>query len=973
MGTDATSMTMMTDYHAKYLAHELAKRCSSDSVEKLAAVLSDAQVDLNPHQVEAALFAFQSPFSKGAILADEVGLGKTIEAGLLLAQKWAERQRRLLVIAPANLRKQWAQELADKFFLPTIILESKSFNEAVRNGNLNPFQQQAIVLCSYQFACSKAPYLRQTPWDLIVIDEAHRLRNVYKSSSKTANAIKKAVEGYPKVLLTATPLQNSLLELYGLVSIIDDFAFGDLKSYKARFARPTEGEDFAELKERLRPICKRTLRRHVLEYVKYTNRHALVQEFTPSEDEQRLYDLVSAYLQRPKLYALPAGQRQLVTLILRKLLASSTFAISATLHGLVQRLEAAATQAAPVDSSPPEIPEDVETTDELADEWDGEEEEASVEERKQLSAEELQELRNELAELRRFHELATSILENSKGEVLLTAIRHGFEAAAEARGETGSSGRLQQKAVIFTESRRTQDYLFRILNEAEFAGKVMLFNGANSDPLSKSIYADWLARHSGTDRVSGSPTADMRAALVDHFRESAEILIATEATAEGINLQFCNLVINYDLRWNPQRVEQRIGRCHRYGQKFDVVVVNFLNKANAADQRVYELLDQKFRLFHGVFGSSDEVLGAVESGVDFEKRIASIYQRCRSPEQIQSEFDELQKELEAEIAEGQQDAREKLLDNFDQEVVEKVRVQAKGVLDRFNEQLWLLTRHVLDGCARFDDTNHSFTLTRNPFTAEPGEVIHAGPYRMGKGVTDANTYRIGHLLAQRVLERGQSLSPAPAEVEFQFAGSGRKIAILDSLIGQSGWLTCSRMTVTSLETSDVLVLAGACDSGEPLDEVQCRRLFDIPAKCGTLCAMPDGARRAIAERIEARRAAVLEEAAAKDGQWFDTEIQKLDRWADDRKVALEQELRDLDRAIAEGRRAAVTAGSLSAKLEAQKAVKELEAERTRRRKDYFAAQDEVDAGKGSIIDEIAARLTRSDTIDELFTLRWSVV
>src|SRR3989304_10403136 len=141
---------MLTDYHAKYFAHELTRRCASDSVEKLAAVLSDAQVDRNPHQVEAALFAFRNPFPKGAILADEVGLGKTIEAGLLLAQKWAERKRHLLVIVPANLRKQWSQELADKFHLPSVILENRSFNEAIRAGNLNPFKQDAIILCSFQ-------------------------------------------------------------------------------------------------------------------------------------------------------------------------------------------------------------------------------------------------------------------------------------------------------------------------------------------------------------------------------------------------------------------------------------------------------------------------------------------------------------------------------------------------------------------------------------------------------------------------------------------------------------------------------------------------------------------------------------------------------------------------------------------------------------------------------------------------------
>src|SRR5713226_3496309 len=148
----------ITAFHAKYFAHDLTRRCASDSVEKLASVLADAQVDLNPHQVEAALFAFRSPFSKGAILADEVGLGKTIEAGLLLSQKWAERKRRLLVIVPANLRKQWAQELADKFYLPSAILETRTFNDALRSGNLNPFQTDAVVLCSYHFARAREPY-----------------------------------------------------------------------------------------------------------------------------------------------------------------------------------------------------------------------------------------------------------------------------------------------------------------------------------------------------------------------------------------------------------------------------------------------------------------------------------------------------------------------------------------------------------------------------------------------------------------------------------------------------------------------------------------------------------------------------------------------------------------------------------------------------------------------------------------------
>jgi hypothetical protein len=231
----------LTPYHAKYYAYELTRRCPPDSDDRLAGALVDARVDLNPHQIEAALFTFRSPLSRGVLLADEVGLGKTIEAGLVLAQKWAERRRRVLVITPANLRKQWHQELSDKFFLPCRILESRSYNEAIKQGRFRPFEPDGeIVICSYQFARAKA-----ASWDMVVMDEAHRLRNVYKPSNVIANTLKQALAPFPKLLLTATPLQNSLLELYGLVSIIDDQVFGDGRSFREQFADPYANKPYS--------------------------------------------------------------------------------------------------------------------------------------------------------------------------------------------------------------------------------------------------------------------------------------------------------------------------------------------------------------------------------------------------------------------------------------------------------------------------------------------------------------------------------------------------------------------------------------------------------------------------------------------------------------------------------------------------------------------------------------------------------
>ena len=959
---------MNTVYHATYFSHELTKRCPSDSVGKLAASLADAQVDLNPHQVEAALFAFQSPLSKGAILADEVGLGKTIEAGILLSQRWAERKRRLLVIVPSNLRKQWSQELSDKFFLPSIILEARSFNGQIKARNLNPFKQQnAIVICSYQFARTKEPYLSQTEWDLVVIDEAHRLRNVYKPGNKIANAIKNAVSASPKALLTATPLQNSLLELYGLVSIIDDFAFGDLKSFKTQYARLTGAEDFSELKKRLQLLCKRTLRRQVLEYIKFTNRIPVTQEFYPSDDEQRLYDLVSSYLQRPNLFALPSRQRKLMTLILRKLLASSTYAISGTLQGLAGKLAEAAQRQAAVHDLPESVPNNFENFDELEDEWDEDEDGERVREDRPYTSEELVEVQAEIQTLQTFSELARSIVKNSKGEVLLTALEKGLARAREHGGK--------DKAIIFTESVRTQEYLRGLLEQTRYAGRLVLFNGSNNDPQSRDIYTRWLVRHEGTDRISGSPTADKRAALVDYFRDEGTIMIATEAASEGINLQFCSLVVNYDLPWNPQRIEQRIGRCHRYGQKHDVVVVNFLNKSNAADQRVYQLLDEKFRLFSGVFGASDEVLGAIESGIDFEKRIVEIYQRCRTEEQIEFEFDQLQHDLEPEIEDRVQRARRELLENFDEEVHEKLRLRQRAsaeYLDRYENWLWQLTRWYLAPYAQFAaDGSNAFTLLRNPF---PDEPLHMGPYRSGRNVEDANTYRVGHPLAQRIITECRRSDLPRTELVFRYTESLRKISVLAPLVGQSGWLTVLFVTISALEIEDHILLAALNDQGQALDAEQCQRLFSLPAEEQLLGATLDTqTQEALNASIAKQRQALVQRLDSKNTNFFDQEVEKLDNWGEDRRSSLRLALRELEDRIKEIKKAARSASNLPEKLRLEREKRGLESKRDEAWKQYEEAAREIERQKDALIEQIEKRLDQSSASKGLFTIHWRVV
>lgn len=962
----------ITPYHARYFAHELTRQLPANDIGKLTASLQDAQVDLNPHQIEAALFAFQSPLSKGAVLADEVGLGKTIEAGIILSQQWAERKRRLLIICPANLRKQWNQELSDKFYLPSVILESKSFNQAVKEGNFNPFNiDNAIVICSFQFAKSKESYVEATNWDLVTIDEAHRLRNVYKSSNKIGNALKSALWKRKKVLLTATPLQNSILELYGLVSIIDDYVFGDLKSFKSRFSHALDENDYQELKSRLLPICKRTLRRQVLEYINYTERKAICEEFYPSDNEHRLYELVSNYLQKPKLYALPASQRQLMTLILRKLLASSTYAISGTFDTLITRLQ----NIIDVNTNGEldNIAIDFETLEEIQDEW-LEDEDSDVVSEVSFSEDDIEAIKQEIAELKTFRNLADIIKINTKANHLLTALVKAFEQLY----SLGAS----QKALIFTESKRTQEYLYQLLTENGYS--VVLFNGTNNDTLSNKIYKNWLKEHKHSDKVTGSASADKRAALVDYFRNHATIMIATEAAAEGVNLQFCSLIVNYDLPWNPQRIEQRIGRCHRYGQKFDVVVVNFLNKKNAADIRVYQLLDEKFRLFDGVFGASDEVIGAIGNGVDFEKRIAQIYNECRTTDEIQHAFDQLQDELKGSISEKIQTVRSTLLEKFDEEVREKLKIDfnnAQKYLNAFEHKLWKTTHYFLGEYAEFNSEDYSFVLRKNPF---PEEKIHSGPYMILKSEEgkrkseivvpdDTNIYRVGHKLAQKILVACRQIHTPCKELVFDYSNTPTKISVLENRIGQSGWLQAQKLTVQSFDQEDFMLLACITSDGEVIEKEIAERLFSLYAIVGDNVIVDEISRALLEEVLEQQQAGILSENTERNRSYFDAEMDKLDQWADDMKISLEKEIKDLDAEIKLRKSEAKKMMNLEAKVKAQRQIKELEKNRSEKRQTLYQSQDEIDGKKEELLTDIELRLKRKIVNNELFTLKWRII
>jgi ERCC4-related helicase len=955
---------MTTPYHAKYFAHELTRQVQPGGVDRLSMALFDACVDLNPHQIEAAMFALRSPLSKGVVLADEVGLGKTIEAGLVLCQHWAERKRRLLIICPASLRKQWALELQEKFNLPSLILDAKTYRDVLRSGNGTPFASDKVVITSFHFASRFRGDIRAVPYDLVVIDEAHKLRNAYRPSNKMGQNIKWAIEERRKCLLTATPLQNSLVELYGLASILDDMIFGDVNSFRTQYTN--SGADLNALRNRIQTFCKRTLRRQVIEYIQYTQRIPFTVRFRPTDDEQKLYEAVSDFLNRDETYSVPHRQRHLTALILRKLLASSSHAIANTLDTMRSRLEAM--RHAPRSPNDEEFVEKLIESEELEDDYLDEILDDTTEESEQGGREvDLQKLIDEIADLSRYSQWARSIGIDTKSRSLLKAIDLGFT-------EMEKMG-ANRKALIFTESRRTQDYLKNFLESNGYSGQIVLFNGTNGDADSRLIIDKWVEDNAASGRVTGSRAIDSRAALIEHFQNNATVMIATEAAAEGVNMQFCSLVINYDLPWNPQRIEQRIGRCHRYGQKHDVVVVNFLNERNEADRRVHELLAEKFNLFSGVFGASDEVLGQIESGVDFEKRILAIYQQCRTLDEIDAAFKQLQAEMDQTIQSKMDETRQMLMEHFDEDVHARLKLRlddARASLDRIGRHFWALTRFVLNQHATFCDDRLTFELNQSPISE-----CRTGTYHLiskqHQNVTGDFLYRLSHPLGEWSIEQGKQAETPIAKVTFDVTNYPARVLVVEALKGKSGWLTLQYLTIESFDREEHLLFSAIDSSGKSLDQETCEKLFQCVAHVAELSDLPSEFTERLKKEAGRHAEATITHSLEGNNALFNEERERLEKWADDMVVAAEKELGDTKAQIKAVRRESRLATTLDGQNTLQQKLRDLESRQRKQRQQIFEIEDEIARKRDTLIDGLQRRMTQKAHSTHLFTIEWKVV
>lgn len=443
-------------------------------------------------------------------------------------------------------------------------------------------------------------------------------------------------------------------------------------------------------------------------------------------------------------------------------------------------------------------------------------------------------------------------------------------------------------------------------------------------------------------------------------------MIATEAAAEGLNLQFCSLVVNYDLPWNPQRIEQRIGRCHRYGQKYDVVVVNFVNQRNYADVRVFSLLSEKFHLFNDVFGASDEVLGQADA-IDFEKRIWEIYQECRTEAEINAAFEALQRDLQEQINEKMQEVREQVLENFDIGVQERLKLaksETGAFLNRYEHIFWELTRYVLADSAVFDDETHSFTL-RHPVAG-----CKTGKYQLLSCVTDGIPYRLSHPLGQCVLHTGLSVPTEDGAILFREKDLALNVALPDALRRKSGYLVLARLAVSAFDDEQYCLFTAFTKDGKFLTQEECERLFLCGGEELRYEGISEEVRRKLGANVTQHSKSKLQEIDSRNLEYFHAEEERIFRWEKDLIESIERELDVVKRAIREQERLSRSAANMEEKLAITKKINELERQKRKKRNELADREDEVSDQRRRMIDELDRRMVQRAATDEIFVVEW---
>jgi superfamily II DNA or RNA helicase len=857
------------------------------------------------------IFALRRLQEGGCILADEVGLGKTIEAGLVIAQRRAEGAQRILLIVPKSLIGQWQNELFQLFGIQT---------REDHAGFLGP----GVYLVGREFAGSErgsAPLFAAPPFDLVVIDEAHEIfaglhkrydrDGIYDEDSgeaMMAHRVRGFLRAAPVLLLTATPIQNSLAELWGLVQYVEPTGtlLGDISTFRRVFCSEDDrilvpGQEH-ELQRRLSRVLQRTLRRQAQEFLDrpFTQRRCRLYEYAMSVDERALYNDVTEYLLEPALFAFSGRQRRLLLIGFHRRMASSISALAASLENVAARLRRLA-KGQDSEEATAAMRGDLEDEEELSE---------PVEDQPLPPADP----GGILAELARVEDLlarARSLPSDTKALSFLNAIRLLLDRGRDGQG----SG----KAVVFTESITTQEYLRKLLLEAGLQDEeITLFRGVNDHERARQALARWQVEEGAHLAPGSKPSREVaiRLALVHEFRTRSKVLLSTEAGAKGLNLQFCETVINYDLPWNPQRIEQRIGRCHRYSQTRDVTVVNFINRDNEGQQLTFEILSRKLDLFGKVLDASDTVLHEPRTeapeitvsalAVELQSDLQNIYSRSRSVDEITREIAALRDKIEGkrEAYEREYRRTSQIIESrFDEEVRKVFRIlrrELPAALAQFDRDVAdLVEGYLADSGIEYLRTGDGHRAVFEILSAEglpaglgDGRKLAVGDAR---GLSDAEALNLIHPLVRAAIAQARAWAGGPVVLRL----SSDAPPELAALAGKTGVLGVVLVDYSGFEPVQRLVM-GAVVDGIPVDPALAARLSRLPAADGPpfeAAVDPPWLDDAVDEAVFVDQ----QEVEKSEQNHFEQALAQLERYVEDKILLCRRELASVTGKLRAGR------------------------------------------------------------------------
>lgn len=947
--------------HRRFDAENLVRLRRSSEQRRYAASQRLGRIDPNPHQIDAVMFALRRIPEGGCILADEVGLGKTIEAGLVVAQVMAEGAERILIVVPKPLLGQWQDELYTLF----------GISAAEAADDRCELAAPGVFLVGREYAGSAAGSQRLAaapPFDLCVIDEAHEMfAGIYKrfdrsgaydegsGAAQTAHRVRALIGPAPVLLLTATPMQNSLVELWGLLHYVEPTGtlVGSLPTFKALFCAGQDGRRLVpgqapELRRRLADVVQRTLRHQAQEFLDtpFVGRRAQLYEYSMSPDEKQLYDDVTNYLLSPRLNAFQGRSRQLLLIGFHRLMASSTAALANSLARVADRLRRMR-QGSPAEHACIIEP--------LAGDLDDDELPVIEDDPGVADAATID---DELRQVEDFVRRARSLPHDSKAHSLVKVVR----SIGERRG---GNARL----VVFTESLTTQEYLRDLLIEhaGVEAGEITLFRGRNDSPRARQALRRWQEEVGGhlPAHTLPSPGSAVRLALVHEFETRSRVFIATEAGAKGLNLQFCDTVVNYDLPWNPQRIEQRIGRCHRYGQTRDVTVVNFLARDNETQRLTLEILTQKLDLFGDVLDRSDAVLYEARSqrseeltsalGPDFEQQLNRIWERARSIGEVEEELRRLRETMEERrrdldrIREHTTGLIETRFDDSVQQVFRRIAADLPATLDELDADLVRIVTDYLraNGIDHAAEVHEGRRLIRIPACERlPGGLAEG--LSVAAGHADAldgvDALHVTHPLVRAAVADARRSGSGTFSVRFRLTAQAPEVLLRRR--GARGRLALSRISYRGFEPEDRLVATAVFEDAAVLRPAEAALELlgmpceDLPAALGDLSVTAADLDEVVDEELFFDQA----RADHAEAQAFSRALDQLDQYVEDRLLVLRRRQREISDQLEQAGERRDAALGADARSRAEDRIRRLEGELsdTEERIERLAARDDGD-------------------------------